>query len=217
MISTWPIGQHLRLWVSATLMLFMSGGLVLAEDNVSSTGVVDSNGRSSAGSASVNMEVRRIGLIDIDGVLRASSGITRVRELLDEQRLAFQKEFLLKETALQQNERELLAKQNTLSKEAFDVQLGAFQDEVVELQQQIQYRRQSLDAAFQEARDNIRALALEIVKDIAGERSLDLVLVRDSALIYVPGLNISDEVLNRLNERTKNARIEIEIDTGSEN
>ena len=217
MISTWSIGQHLRLWVSATLMLFMSGGLLLAEDNVSSTGIVSSDGRSSAGSASVNMEVRRIGLIDIDGVLRASSGITRVRELLDEQRLAFQKEFLLKETALQQNERELLAKQNTLSKEAFDVQLGAFQDEVVELQQQIQYRRQSLDAAFQEARDNIRGLALEIVKDIAGERSLDLVLVRDSALIYVPGLNISDEVLNRLNERTKNARIEIEIDTGSEN
>lgn len=217
MISTWSIGQHLRLWVSATLMLLMSGGLLLAEDNVSSTGIVSSDGRSSAGSASVNMEVRRIGLIDIDGVLRASSGITRVRELLDEQRLAFQKEFLLKETALQQNERELLAKQNTLSKEAFDVQLGAFQDEVVELQQQIQYRRQSLDAAFQEARDNIRGLALEIVKDIAGERSLDLVLVRDSALIYVPGLNISDEVLNRLNERTKNARIEIEIDTGSEN
>ena len=217
MISTWSIGQHLRLWVSATLMLFMSGGLLLAEDNVSSVGIVSSDGRSSAGSASVNMEVRRIGLIDIDGVLRASSGITRVRELLDEQRLAFQKEFLLKETALQQNERELLAKQNTLSKEAFDVQLGAFQDEVVELQQQIQYRRQSLDAAFQEARDNIRGLALEIVKDIAGERSLDLVLVRDSALIYVPGLNISDEVLNRLNERTKNARIEIEIDTGSEN
>ena len=40
---------------------------------------------------------------------------------------------------------------------------------------------------------------------------LDLVLNRDSSLIFLPRLNISDEVLIRLNERTKNARIEIEV------
>ena len=40
---------------------------------------------------------------------------------------------------------------------------------------------------------------------------LDLVLNRDSSLIFLPHLNISDEVLTRLNERTKNARIEIEV------
>ena len=34
---------------------------------------------------------------------------------------------------------------------------------------------------------------------------------RDSSVIFLPHLNISDEVLTRLNERTKNARIEIEI------
>jgi hypothetical protein len=30
-------------------------------------------------------------------------------------------------------------------------------------------------------------------------------------VIFLPHLNISDEVLTRLNERTKNARIEVEI------
>jgi len=41
--------------------------------------------------------------------------------------------------------------------------------------------------------------------------NLDLVLNREASLIFLPHLNISDEVLTRLNERTKNARIEIQV------
>ena len=67
--------------------------------------------------------------------------------------------------------------------------------------------------AFQDAQSNLRRIALEIVTEVAGEKRLDLVLVKDSALIFRPILNISDEVLQRLDERTKNARIEVTIDT----
>jgi len=38
-----------------------------------------------------------------------------------------------------------------------------------------------------------------------------MILNRDASVIFLPHLNISDEVLMRLNERTKNARIEVEI------
>ena len=43
------------------------------------------------------------------------------------------------------------------------------------------------------------------------DMNLDLVLNREASLIFLPHLNISDEVLIRLNERTKNARIEIQV------
>lgn len=214
MILFVPLRHVMRIVLTATVLLGMSAGYAMADDNQTTSSGANTV---KAGNGADDMVVRRIGLIDIDGVLRASTGIIRVRELLDEQRLAFQKEFTVKETALQKTERALLANQNVISQEEFDAQLADFQDEVAELQRQIQYRRQSLDVAYQEAQNNLRSLALEIVKDIAGERSLDLVLVRDSALIYVPGLNISDEVLSRLNERTKNARIEIELDVKPEN
>ena len=58
---------------------------------------------------------------------------------------------------------------------------------------------------------NIRRLAMEVITKIASERKIDLVLKRDASVIFLPHLNISDEVLTRLNERTKNARIEVEI------
>ena len=157
------------------------------------------------------MQVTRIGLVDLDGVLRQSSGTAKVRQLLDEQRLTFQEEFTQREAELQATEKALQADRELLSEDAFNERLKVFEDEVAEVQRQIQYRRQALDRAFQEAQRNLRGLALDIVKQIASERKLDLVLSQESALIFLPTLNISEEVLARLDERTRNARIEIKV------
>ena len=57
----------------------------------------------------------------------------------------------------------------------------------------------------------IQFLAIQEVKKILKKKKIDLILKRDSSVIFLPHLNISDEVLNRLNERTKDARFEVEI------
>jgi len=158
---------------------------------------------------SPDMRVQRIGLIDLDSVLRTSQGTARVRELLDAQRQLFQEEFAARETALQETERRLIAQREVLSQEEFASQLSIFEAEVADIQKEIQYRREAIDIAFQDAQENMRRIALEIVADVASELRLDFVLERDSALIFVPRLNISDEVLRRLDERTKDVRIEV--------
>ena len=158
-----------------------------------------------------SMEVRRIGLADLNGILRAADANVRVRELLDTQRQKFQDEFSLVEAELQQTERDLMSKRELLSAEEYDKQIKAFQTRVTQLQQDIQIKRQSLDNAYQKAQSDIRAEALSIITDIARDMNLDLVLNRDASLIFLPHLNISDKVLSRLNERTKNARIEIQV------
>ena len=158
-----------------------------------------------------SMEVRRIGLADLNGVLRAADANVKVRELLDVQRQKFQSEFSKVETELQQIERDLMSKRELLSVEEYDKQIKSFQARVTRLQQDIQKQRQSIDNAYQKAQSNIRAEAISVITEIASEMQLDLVLQRDSSLIFLPHLNISEEVLKRLNERTKNARIEIEV------
>ena len=158
-----------------------------------------------------SMEVRRIGLADLNGVLRAADANVKVRELLDVQRQKFQSEFSKVESELQQTERDLMSKRELLSAEEYDKQIKAFQARVTRLQQDIQKQRQSIDNAYQKAQSDIRAEAISVITEIASEMQLDLVLQRDSSLIFLPHLNISEEVLKRLNERTKNARIEIEL------
>ena len=161
--------------------------------------------------SSLSMEVQRIGLADLNGILRAADANVKVRELLDTQRQKFQDEFSLIEAELQQTERDLMSKRELLSADEYDKQIKAFQARVTQLQQDIQRKRQAIDNAYQKAQSDIRAEALSIVTEIARDMSLDLVLNRDSSLIFLPHLNISDEVLARLNERTKNARIEIQV------
>ena len=159
-----------------------------------------------------DMVIRRIGLIDLEGVLRASKGTAKVRELLDKQRLLFQQEFSEREAGLQQRERELTLQRELLSEDAFAEKLAQFEADVATIQKEIQYRREAIDLAFQEAQSNLRRIALEIVTEVAGEKRLDLILIKDSVLIFRPTLNISDEVLQRLDERTKNARLEVTVD-----
>ena len=162
-------------------------------------------------SSSQSMEVQRIGLVDLNGTLLAADANVKVRELLDTQRKKFQDEFSLVEAELQQTERDLMSKRELLSAEEYDKQIEAFQARVTQLQQDIQKKRQAIDNAYQKAQSDIRAEALSIITEIARGMSLDLVLNREASLIFLPHLNISDEVLTRLNERTKNARIEIQV------
>jgi len=161
--------------------------------------------------AEKSMEVKRIALVDLDGVLRVADANNRVRELLDGQRAKFQEEFRAIEVDLQRSERDLLAKRELMAKDEYDKIVNAFQARVTSVQKEIQYKRQSIDNAYQKALSDIRGLAIEVITEIASERQIDLILNRDSSLIFLPHLNISDEVLTRLNERTKNARIEVEI------
>lgn len=158
-----------------------------------------------------DMSIDRIGLIDVDGVLRASEGAARVRDLLDEQRREFQREFATREAALQETERKLVANREDLDEVEFARQLAEFEKSVTQIQKEIQYRREAIDVAFQEAQSRLRNLAIQIVTELAQEKKLDLVLVRESALIFLPSLNLSDEVLRRLDERTRDARIEVTV------
>lgn len=103
-----------------------------------------------------------------------------------------------------------MVKREQIAKDEYDDMVNAFQQRVASVQKDIQYKRQAIDNAYQKALNEIRKLAIEEIKKIAGERKIDLVLSREIGIVFLPHLNISDEVLNRLNERTKNARIELE-------
>ena len=200
----------IRTWLAALSFLALVGTSL---SSVAQT--TDASKADDSSAPSAQFSAQRIALIDLESVLRAASGTLRVRELLDEQRVLFQAEFAEREAALQQTERQLQADRNTVSEDEFTQRLTDFEDEVERIQREIQYRREALDLAFQDAQARLRQIAIEIVTEIAREQQLDLVLKEDSAIAFRPGLNISELVLRRLDERTKDARIEIEVEDGT--
>ncbi len=154
--------------------------------------------------------VSKVGAIDIGHVLRYAKATDKVRELLDGKRKEFQKEFLTKELELAEEEKKLKLKKEIMSKEAYQESVRKFQSEVTKVQKQIQQKRQSLDNAFHQAQDRIRGLTLEIVKEVAKTNNLDFVFNRENVAVFKQHYDITNIVLSILNERTKNARFEIE-------
>ena len=153
--------------------------------------------------------IERVATIDLVEVLRQSTATSSVRVLLDEKRAQFQEEFAAREVDLMAREKALQSKRDLMSAEAFGEEVRLFQAEVADVQREIQRKRKSLDNAFQQAPDKLRNLAIEIVGDVAKERKLDIVLNRDNVLIFRNQLDLTTIVLERLNERTKDARFEV--------
>jgi len=156
-----------------------------------------------------SFKLERIAVVNINKVLRDAKATERVRALLDNKREEFQNDFATREASLLQIEKDLQSKRSLLSEEAYRAEVAQFQNEVASIQKEIQFKRQAIDKAFQEAQDEIRALAAEIVAEIAGSQKLDVVINKSSALVFRQDLDITEAVIAQLNERTKNARLEI--------
>ena len=107
--------------------------------------------------------MKRNSLVDLDGVIRNAEANNRIRELLDGHRAKFQEEFRAVEVDLQKSERDLLSRRDSMAKDEYDKLVTAFQARVAELQKDIQYKRQSIDTAYQKALSVIRNLAIEEV------------------------------------------------------
>ncbi len=146
----------------------------------------------------------RIGIIDMQNVIQRSNAMSVIRSALDEQNAAFQSAVSEEELELRQAERELNAAQSSISAEDFEDQLRAFEERVIVIQRSIQNQKISFDRSIQQAQNQLEQELLRIVSEIAQQRQLSMVLQRQNVVIYNNNLDITDEALTRLNERTKN-------------
>ena len=190
--------QVISRWTSAVLVIMLSstsGYTAVAQQVDDGVGAVFS--------------IERAGVIDLGEILKESQATNNVRDLLDAKREEFQEQFAAREVQLLSHEKSLKDKREVMSKEAYDAEVRLFQDEVATVQREIQQKRKSLDNAFQQAQDKLRNVAIEIVGEIAKERKLDLVVNRNNVLVFRNQLDLTPIVLERLNERTKDARFEV--------
>ncbi len=149
----------------------------------------------------------RLGVIDMQNVIQRSNAMSVIRSALDEQNAAFQSAVSEEELQLRQAERELNANQETLSKSEFEKQLKQFEERVIVIQRSIQNQKISFDRSIQQAQTQLEQELLRIVSEIAQQRKLSMVMQRQNVVIYNNNLDITEEALTRLNDRTKNMKL----------
>jgi Skp family chaperone for outer membrane proteins len=157
-------------------------------------------------SAPVQAQLERApvtGVIDIQGVLRASTAVQALSRDVEMLRERTQAEMQDREADLRAADVDLAQRRSSLTPEAYAEERAALEAEGVELQRRAQEERRRLDQRFSQGMAQIQQVLLQISQDIARENDLDLVLAKSTVIIVRPEFDFTDEALQRLNTDLK--------------
>ncbi len=156
--------------------------------------------------------ISNLGVIDMNEVLQKSDAIAKVREVLDQRNTEFQSSITEEELRLRQEERELNSAQGQIAEDEFATRYAQFEEDVVALQRSIQQQQSRFDLSMQQVNTRLEQELINIVEEIAKDRQLTMVIQRNNVVIYDLSTDITDEALQRLNERTKNLTVTLQRD-----
>ncbi len=142
-----------------------------------------------------------VAVFDFQRILRESAAAIDVRAKVERQRQFYQDEITKEERELRALEQELGRQRAILTPEAFAKKRRDFESRVAKVQRQVQSRKRELDQAYDYGLKQVREAMGNVIAEIAKERGVALVLSRQQVMYVDDALNISDEVLTRLNQR----------------
>lgn len=142
-----------------------------------------------------------IGVVDIQLVLRDSVAAQSVRTLIDSQRRSYADQFSKKEAALRAQEQELIKQRASMSAEQLNEKRRAMESQIGEFQRDVNQRRRQIEESMIENMRPIDSAVEEILTQIATERGLNLILPRQAVVLSANSLDLTGEVLDRLNKR----------------
>jgi Skp family chaperone for outer membrane proteins len=140
-------------------------------------------------------------VVDVQSLLQNSKSAKMVRQQIEQKRAEYAKEISHQEEVLRQERDTLQRQQASLSAEALNQKGREFQQKVNELDKSVQGKRQALERSNAEALQKIQAVMLKIIADISKTRKANLVFQRSELVLFDQGFDVTDEVLQKLDEQ----------------
>jgi Skp family chaperone for outer membrane proteins len=142
-----------------------------------------------------------IAIIDVQRILDESMAAKSVQKQLEQQRAKFQSEIEGEENGLRQTEQDLSKSRDQIAADVYADREQQLRNRFLTVERHVQARRKVLDQAFTDSMNAVRASLLEIVDTVAHEHGANLVIVKQQALWVDKPLDVTDEVLGRLNQK----------------
>ena len=148
-----------------------------------------------------------LAVVDFRGVLAKSNAAVSVRKQLDIERGRYKEEFANIEKKLRIEQQKLAKQRAIVTAEAFEKRARELKDKAREAQKRAQATNQLLKKSFDQSMDEVRKHLLKIIAEVAEETGAGVVLFRSAIVIAVKKLEISQEVLKRLNEKLPEVKV----------
>jgi Skp family chaperone for outer membrane proteins len=151
-------------------------------------------------------------VIDYQRVIRESAAARSITGQIEARRKVYQEEISKEEQRLHEADKAFAKQRSLLTPEAFAEKRREFEEEVAEVQRLVQERRRALDSASAEAFDQVKAALIEVVTSIAEERGFNLVLPSSEVLFFSRRIDLTDEVLAKLDSRLPDVPVPLAAD-----
>ena len=139
-----------------------------------------------------------IAIVDVQRILQESMAAKSVQKQLEAQRAKFQSEIESEENGLRQAEQDLSKERNQLAAQIYADREQQLRQRFSTVETHVQARRKVLDQSFSDSMNAVRAALLDVVDKAAREHGANIVVVKQQALWTDQPLDITDEVLKRL-------------------
>lgn len=140
-------------------------------------------------------------VVDVQALLQNSKAAKMVRGQIEQKRNEYTKEISHQEETLRAERDAIQRQQASLSADALNQKGREFQQKVNDLERNVQGKRQALEKSNGEALSKIQEEMLKIITDIAKQRKANLVLQRSDIVLFDQSFDVTDEVLEKLDEQ----------------
>jgi Skp family chaperone for outer membrane proteins len=151
-------------------------------------------------------------VIDYQRILRDARAARAVRDQVEARRQLYQEEIAKEEQRLHEVDKQLAAQRNVLEPDVFDAKRQTFEREVAAVQRMAQERRRQLDQVAAAALNQVRSAMIEVVGELAQSRGFNLVLPSSGLLLFSPDIDLTEEVLVRLDQQLPNIKVPDKVD-----
>jgi len=155
------------------------------------------------------LPVAAIAVVDMAQIQEQASVMKSIRDQMQKEEASFRADLTKRENDLRAADQDLQQQRTLLSADAFNERRRNFEGQASESQRFMAARKRQLDAAFADGMHQVDLAMNEVLKDIARERGLNLILPRQGAMLADKGLDITDDVKRRLDGRLKTVAIKL--------
>ncbi|MBM5782127.1 MAG: OmpH family outer membrane protein [Pelagibacterales bacterium] len=159
---------------------------------------------------SFNASAGSIAVLDVEKIVKESAAMRDIQGKVSKQQEKYQKEVDKKQKELEAEQKKLEGKKNVLAKDAFEKEVKAFETKVDSLKEMVDKKQGNLKKASVEAMGKVNEEIKEIIANLSKEKDLDLIVAAGQTLFYKDEMDISEEVLKRLNKKVTKINVKFE-------
>lgn len=151
-----------------------------------------------------------IAIINLDEIIKNSTAMTKVNKALEEKKSDMEKKLKAQEKTLNDEKSSLESQIKTLSQDVAQQKVMDFQEKVMNFQKEVRENENSLQKTYMDAifevTNKIKEIVADMKKEKDGKYNFDVVLPASSVIYSEKSLDISSEVLSRLNKELKSVK-----------